>query len=165
MIYRDRSDAVRETRVEKLDGGRVRVRVGESVFEFGVEPLGAGSFRLVDADGARRVRVDRDGSRRFVTLEGLGEAVLEAEGKGRRRRREAAEGALSSPMPGTVVKVLVSEGDAVTKGQDLVVVEAMKMEIKLSAPRDGTVQALRAEVGARCDGGEPLVELAAEEPA
>jgi pyruvate carboxylase subunit B len=136
--------------------------VGESVLDLRVEPLGAGTFRLVGADGAWRFRVDRDGTRRYVTGEGVGEAVLEAEGRGRRRRREAPEGTLSSPMPGTVVKVLVAQGDTVKKGQDLVVVEAMKMEIKLSAPRDGTVKSLRAEAGARCDAGEALVELEAD---
>lgn len=52
-----------------------------------------------------------------------------------------------SPMPGTVVLVGVAEGDLVTKGAVLVVVEAMKMEYPLLAPHDGVVAALRAQVG------------------
>ena len=57
-------------------------------------------------------------------------------------------GPIRSPMPGTVTVVDVTEGQAVTAGQRLVVVEAMKMEHALVAPIDGTVVGLRAEAGA-----------------
>ena len=50
-------------------------------------------------------------------------------------------------MPGRVVAVRVQAGDAVTAGQELLVMEAMKMELALKAPRDGTVAELRAQVG------------------
>jgi acetyl-CoA/propionyl-CoA carboxylase biotin carboxyl carrier protein len=57
-------------------------------------------------------------------------------------------GPVISPMPGTVTAVEVAEGQAVTAGQRLVVVEAMKMEHVLAAPVDGTVRDLRAKPGA-----------------
>ena len=56
-------------------------------------------------------------------------------------------GPVVSPMPGTVTAVEVAEGQAVTAGQRLVVVEAMKMEHVLAAPVDGTVRDLRAKPG------------------
>ncbi|MEV1294241.1 biotin carboxylase N-terminal domain-containing protein [Pseudonocardia sp. NPDC049635] len=59
-----------------------------------------------------------------------------------------AGGPVVSPMPGTVTVVEVAEGDSVTAGQKLVVVEAMKMEHVLTAPVDGTVRQLRARAGA-----------------
>ena len=58
-----------------------------------------------------------------------------------------ADGAVLSPMPGQVIAVEVAEGDGVTWGQTLLVVEAMKMENRLVAPFDGTVTALHAVVG------------------
>ncbi|WP_238007023.1 biotin carboxylase N-terminal domain-containing protein [Dactylosporangium sp. AC04546] len=58
-----------------------------------------------------------------------------------------AGGPVLSPMPGTVTVVAVGEGEAVTAGQTLAVVEAMKMEHVLTAPIDGTVSELRARVG------------------
>jgi len=159
--YRGRRDQARSARVEALAPGRVRVTAGDLDVELTCADLGHGLFRLTADDGRTwRVRADRDGSVRHVTVEGVGQARLEAEGKGRRRRREAPEGALSSLMPGTVVKVLVAEGDTVAKGDDLVVVEAMKMEIKLSAPRDGVVRSVAAREGQGCDAGQTLVELA-----
>lgn len=59
----------------------------------------------------------------------------------------AAGGAILAPMPGKVIAVDVSEGDAVTAGQRLLVLEAMKMEHALTAPFDGTVTGLEASVG------------------
>ncbi|WP_221329917.1 biotin carboxylase N-terminal domain-containing protein [Actinoplanes sp. L3-i22] len=60
----------------------------------------------------------------------------------------AAGGPVRSPMPGTVTVVAVAEGDHVTAGQTVAVVEAMKMEHTLTAPVDGTVRELHARVGA-----------------
>jgi 3-methylcrotonyl-CoA carboxylase alpha subunit len=61
----------------------------------------------------------------------------------------AADGAILAPMPGKVIAVDVAPGDAVTKGQRLLVLEAMKMEHALTAPFDGTVAELTAQPGAQ----------------
>src|SRR3712207_6503853 len=66
---------------------------------------------------------------------------------------------LTAPMPGTVVKVLVNEGDVVEEGQPLLVVEAMKTEQSLAAPHAGTVRALPFAEGASVPGGAVLAEL------
>lgn len=70
------------------------------------------------------------------------------------------EGVIVSPMPGRVLKVLVTEGEAVKAGAPLVVVEAMKMENELMAPRDGVVKQLWAKPGQTVEGGAKLVEIA-----
>ena len=74
----------------------------------------------------------------------------------------AADGAILAPMPGKVIAVDVAEGDAVTAGQRLMVLEAMKMEHALTAPFDGTVTELAAS-----EGGQVEVEavLCVVEPA
>jgi 3-methylcrotonyl-CoA carboxylase alpha subunit len=59
----------------------------------------------------------------------------------------AHDGDIVAPMPGKVLSVEVAEGDAVTKGQRLLVLEAMKMEHALTAPFDGTVAELSAVAG------------------
>jgi biotin carboxyl carrier protein len=64
---------------------------------------------------------------------------------------------LLAPMPGRIVKVLVKAGDRVAAGQGLVVVEAMKMENELRAPRDGTVAAVRVSEGMSVDGRAVLI--------
>jgi biotin carboxyl carrier protein len=64
-----------------------------------------------------------------------------------------------SPMPGRVVRLLVAQGDEVSAGQGLVVVEAMKMQNELKAPRDGRVLTLTAREGATIAAGEVLAVI------
>ena len=82
------------------------------------------------------------------------------------RRASAAAGAsvVVAPMPGKVVRVLVSAGDRVEAGQALVVLEAMKMETMLRAEIAGTVSVIGAEPGVMVDAGVVLVELAPPQP-
>jgi len=72
---------------------------------------------------------------------------------------QAEGGGPICPLPGTVIAVHVSAGDAVTDGQVLMVVEAMKMEHKIVAPADGVVSDVRFAVGDRVDQGDLLVAL------
>jgi biotin carboxyl carrier protein len=62
-------------------------------------------------------------------------------------------------MPGQVVKILVAEGEAVRRGQPLMVLEAMKMEIRINAPRDGHVTRLLCQPGQVVERGQTLLEL------
>ena len=62
-------------------------------------------------------------------------------------------------MPGRVLKVLVAEGDAVSSGDALVVVEAMKMENELGATRSGTVRKIHVTPGQTVESGARLVEI------
>ncbi|MFT6661649.1 MAG: biotin carboxyl carrier protein, partial [Maricaulis maris] len=70
---------------------------------------------------------------------------------------------IKAPMPGKVLAVNVKAGDRVTKGQALVVLEAMKMEHALAAPRDGVIGELSVEVGGQVGEGDVLVALEALE--
>ncbi|OEI68672.1 acetyl/propionyl/methylcrotonyl-CoA carboxylase subunit alpha [Curtobacterium sp. ER1/6] len=71
-----------------------------------------------------------------------------------------SSGSVTSPMQATVVKTAVAEGDTVVKGDLLVVLEAMKMEQPVQAPRDGVVTGLNAPVGQTVSSGHVLLELA-----
>jgi biotin carboxyl carrier protein len=66
---------------------------------------------------------------------------------------------LVAPMPGKVVRVLVERGQAVAEAQGLVVVEAMKMENEIRAPREGTISEVHVREGQAVEGGALLVVL------
>ena len=71
----------------------------------------------------------------------------------------AAESKIFSPMPGKVVKVLVSEGDPVQEGETVVIISAMKMESEYKAPRDGVVKKVHVKNEDTVDGSQVLIEL------
>lgn len=77
----------------------------------------------------------------------------------------AAGGGPAAPVPGTVVAVEVANGDVVVEGQTLIILEAMKMEHRITAAIDGTVDTVLVSVGQSVDAHQPLVTLAAQEPA
>ena len=64
---------------------------------------------------------------------------------------------VAAPMPGTIVKVNVTQGQAVKAGEVLCVLEAMKMENDITAPKDGTVTQVVAAKGSSVSTGDPLV--------
>ena len=69
------------------------------------------------------------------------------------------ENAVKAPMPGTILKVNVQNGQAVKEGDVLVVLEAMKMENEILAPKAGTVTQVLVAKGSTVDTGAPLVEI------
>ena len=71
----------------------------------------------------------------------------------------ASPNTVTAPMPGKILRVLVSEGQEVKTGQGLVVLEAMKMENEIPAPKDGVVKKLYVKEGDTVNTGDPLVEL------
>jgi acetyl-CoA/propionyl-CoA carboxylase biotin carboxyl carrier protein len=70
-----------------------------------------------------------------------------------------SSGRLTAPMPGQVRTVNVTVGEAVTKGQTLLVLEAMKMEIRIQAPSDGVVERLAVEQGETVEREQVLAEI------
>ena len=70
-------------------------------------------------------------------------------------------GELTAPLPGTVVTIAVAEGDTVEAGQELLVLEAMKMKNPIRAKQGGTVTAVHVNVGDQVQHGAPLLTLEA----
>ena len=64
-----------------------------------------------------------------------------------------------APMPGTVLQISVEPGDPVERGQTLVIMESMKMELEIASPRDGVVKRVSVMQGAQVDKGMRLLEL------
>ncbi|MHB8664599.1 MAG: acetyl/propionyl/methylcrotonyl-CoA carboxylase subunit alpha [Acidimicrobiales bacterium] len=91
----------------------------------------------------------------------LGSTVLHRRPRFPDPGRTVQVGSLVSPLPGAVVDVLVRVGDAVAEGQPLLVVEAMKMQHTIRAPRDGTVSGLNAGLGDQVGTGDVLLVLEA----
>ncbi|MBB5518486.1 ATP-binding protein [Amphiplicatus metriothermophilus] len=129
-----------------IDGPRVTGFLGDG--QASVEALAIEDGRIrYRVDGAVRcARFAREGAR--LHLKGAGPARTFADMTHAPAGAQAGGGnEVRAPMAGVVASVLVKPGDAVKKGQTLIAVEAMKMEHRLAAPRDGVVETLSASVG------------------
>lgn len=104
--------------------------------------------------------VSSDNARRWVTVNGRTFVLTKSSGarRGGHGHHHGA-GELTAPMPGQVRAVQVSEGDTVTKGQTLLVLEAMKMEIRVHAPQGGVVKKLFVQQGQTVEREQILIEI------
>ncbi|HEX9189757.1 MAG TPA: biotin/lipoyl-containing protein, partial [Vicinamibacteria bacterium] len=107
---------------------------------------------------ARALHLAQDGTAIHLSWDGVAYTLVE-EREGARAAHRHDPGALEAPMPGRVAAVKVVAGQRVAKGEELLVVEAMKMENALRAPRDGVVRAVHVAAGDLVAPGRPLVEV------
>ena len=110
------------------------------------------------------VEVSADGKEYTAKVNGKSFKVAVAEGAAAPAAKAAASAGgaaadLTAPMPGTVIKVLVAEGDEVAEGQTVVVMEAMKMETEIKAEKAGRVAQIVAAQGAVVAAGDVLVKI------
>jgi biotin carboxyl carrier protein len=82
-----------------------------------------------------------------------------ARGEGQRARKVVAGGALSAPMPGTVLEIRVKEGQAVEKGDVIAVMESMKMQMEIRTPVKGVIKKLMAKPGGKVEKGSVLAQV------
>jgi pyruvate carboxylase subunit B len=112
----------------------------------------------------------------YVTVDGVAEEILvetldevmpdghpvaqgSAVGKGSKRPKATEPGHVTTSMPGTIIDILVSEGDSVSAGDSLLVTEAMKMETEIQAPIAGTIKAIHVNKGDSVNPDETLIEI------
>ena len=121
-----------------------------------VTSLGDGRYEVATESSRRVAYGVRRGSDTWVFLDGH---VYVIEGSRDRTARHHDEAALAAPMPASVVAINVAPGQMVKTGDVLVVLEAMKMELAVTAPHDGRVRTVACRVGELVQPGVPLIEL------
>ncbi|MDO3395693.1 biotin carboxylase N-terminal domain-containing protein [Nocardioides sp. SOB44] len=141
----------------------------ETEFDNQIEPYSGDSAEADEPEERQTVVVEVGGKRLEVVVPagigGLGggaaagAAKKPKRAKGKKAGAAASGDSVTSPMQGTVVKVVVEEGQEVAEGETVVVIEAMKMEQPLKAHKAGTVTGLKAEVGVTVTNGEVICEL------
>ena len=110
-------------------------------------------------DGQRvTAHVSSDMAKRWVTVSGQTLMLTKTSGAKQGVRHDHA-GGLIAPMPGQIRSVAVSVGDAVKKGQTLLTMEAMKMEIRIQALKDGVVKSVSVKQGQTVEREQILVEV------
>jgi biotin carboxyl carrier protein len=125
-----------------------------------VTSLGNGTYRVSTGDRQQLAWAAGPSSARWVFFDGRVYLVSPAApAEGGRTRATHDDIALASPMPATVTSVKVAPGETVAKGDVLIVLEAMKMELPIRAPRDGIVRAVHCAPGELVQPGVNLLDL------
>ena len=148
--------------VTELPSGALEVKVDGVLTEVDVVPIGKQlsvrvNGKVVDltTEGSPpELGVVASGHRSYVRVVSDRERAAEA---AKKSRGGGSERVLKSPMPGRIVKVLVSKGDAVVAGQALFVIEAMKMENELKAKGPQTIAEVHVTVGMTVEANAKLV--------
>jgi acetyl/propionyl-CoA carboxylase alpha subunit len=140
-------------RAELLPDGRVRV--GDAIFA--VEDLGGGVWRATSEAGAASLWAAGSRENPWVYHCGVVYRLRVNAPATRQHRDDLAS--LSAPMPATVRAVLVVPGQSVVRGETVVILEAMKMELPLRAPHDGVVKDVRCQPGELVQPGTALLEI------
>lgn len=130
--------------------------------EVEVSRAGTGGMTLLLGGASYDVGVTPDDEGFEVDVRGFPHdvAVVDPRRKALRTAAGAGAGTVKTQMPGRIVRLLVAEGDAVEKGEPMLVVEAMKMENEIKAPRDGIVKRFAVAAGDLVEAKAVLVELA-----
>ena len=122
----------------EIDMKNLRITVNGVAYDVQVEELGADAAPAAPAPAAAPAAAPKAAPKKAAA--GAGEKV-------------------AAPMPGTIVSVNVTDGQAVKKGDVLVVLEAMKMENEIKSPKDGTVTGIAVNKGESVDTGATLVTI------
>ncbi len=141
-----------------------RLHIGEQVLPIDLKTGADGRAWLTLGGRHIEVVIATRGDEIFIHLDGEAYQLryqhpldrLAAQGHG------SADDSVRAPMPGSIVAVNVKPGDAVTKGQTVLVMESMKMETTIVSPRDGIVQAVQFEKGQTFDRDALLLSLEPE---
>jgi biotin carboxyl carrier protein len=154
--------AGREFEVERLGtDGAYRIRFGDQHFDLDVRRVGASSFSILIGRRSFYFEVAREGdelviaSREGVARVALADPLRRAAATVRAHQQGRAE--MRAMMPGRVVAVMVKAGDEVKAGAGVLVVEAMKMENEIKAPKTGKVLEVKVAAGQTVEKNDLLV--------
>lgn len=149
--------------VRASDGPNKTIEIDGAAHDAALRDLGGGEYLLTLDGASHRVQLARQGDTVFIHADGR---AWKAEGLDPLQEASGAGGTSSDTvtanMPGTVVSISCKQGDRVKKGDALLVIESMKLQTTVGAPRDGVVATCHVEAGGTFDKDVTLVTLEAE---
>ena len=158
------SDGVKSVRIERDEHGDYHAIIGDKTYSVRVLQSASGEWTLALDDRILHGYTARDKQNHYIALNGETFTLQSADPDKSKRRAVRGDSAnLTAPMPGQVTRVLVQDGETVTRGQALVLIEAMKMEIRITAPGDAQIAKVLVTQGEIVERGQKLIAFQAVE--
>lgn len=149
-----------DVRVAGKGGGRYAITTPDGAIDVAMlESEGSGTLRLETAGRIVKAAAVEHGSSFTILLDGRTYVFGLPDRLAADEEDDAVSDRVMSPMPGLIKAVHVTSGAAVTKGQPLIVIEAMKMEYTMTAPRDGKIAEVLVSTGENVQSGAMLLSL------
>ncbi len=164
MIFRyQHQGQIHTVQIEAFSDQEYHIRIEDREYRVQASAWSDHVRRLLTEQETHIAYSAADSRRHWIQLDGEAPVVLQtAEAKSQRRARGTGGHAhLNAQMPGQVVDVLVTAGDRVSAGQVVVLLEAMKMEIRITAPYDGVVEQVYVAKGDVVERDQSLIDIAA----
>ncbi len=140
-----------------------QVKIGDQLFDMQAEHITPNCLLLKEANGHRRIYLANSGKKTFIHLDGRSLVLEHPETKEKTSFQTddhlAADHGIYAPMPGKIIKILVQPNQAVSAKQNLVIVEAMKMEHSVRAAKPGIVKKIHFKEGDLVDTDQQIIEL------
>ncbi|MCX6247539.1 MAG: acetyl-CoA carboxylase biotin carboxyl carrier protein subunit [Bacteroidetes bacterium] len=159
----------RTARIELLNraGSKVLLAVDDRKYELDVVMVEKGVYSILyDGQSYNIELIEGDSGKEYIVntnARSFNAEIIDAESKYLENRmlgtEHEGENEISSPMPGKVIKIPVSEGESVTAGQTLIVVEAMKMQSEFKATADRVVKAILVKEGDTVNSHQVMLKL------
>ncbi|MDQ7027994.1 MAG: acetyl-CoA carboxylase biotin carboxyl carrier protein subunit [Anaerolineae bacterium] len=146
-------------KLERQADGQMKATIGDSEYSVTASQIAGGGWLMHINSKRFLAHTASDSEAQYVHLNGTQFKLEKVENRRRRGKGSSRSGDLIAEMPGQVIDVRVKEGRSVQSGDVLLVLEAMKMEIRISAPHDGTVAKLRVKTGDVVARGQALVKI------
>lgn len=145
----------------------LEIRVDDRVYQVDLMHNDEGIFSILENGRSYNIELVPQSKSKHYTAYTLYDSynveVIDAESRYRRNRSSAtqmiSENSIISPMPGKVIKIPVSVGEEVKKGDTLITISAMKMESEYKSPIDGTITKINVTEGSTVDANQVLIEI------
>jgi biotin carboxyl carrier protein len=154
-------------RLIKKEGSKATIQIDEKIYEVDIEMVEEGVYSILhDGKSYNIEMIQGNGPKNYFvnTYYSSHELnIIDAQSRYQQNRNKdglhSGDKIISTPMPGKVVRIPVTQGDVVEKGTTVIVISAMKMESEYKSPVDGVVKKIFVTEGETINGNQPLIEI------
>lgn len=154
-------------RLIKKEGSKATIQVDDKIYEVDIEMVEEGVYSILNEGKSYNIEmIQGNGPKNYFvnTYYSSHELnIIDAQTRYQQNRNKdglhSGDKIITTPMPGKVVRIPVSQGDVVQKGATVIVISAMKMESEYKSPVDGIVKKIFVTEGETINGNQPLVEI------